>query len=165
MEKGLWIIVILILVVVGGFFIFSGDDDNVDLDDSLDNAQKVPAPGADGEGIDETIVNGNGAEEHTVEMSSSGFSPSTLTINVGETVVFNAIDDSNRWPASDNHPTHTIYPGSSRSKCGTTEEKEMFDACGTISEGESFTFTFNEIGTWKYHDHRDSGKTGMIIVN
>ena len=103
-------------------------------------------------------------QTHTVEISSSGFSPSPLTINAGDTVRFLAVDNSNRWPASAFHPTHTAYPGSNINKCGTAEESMIFDSCKGIPNGQSFSFTFTEIGTWYYHDHLSTSKTGAIIV-
>lgn len=100
---------------------------------------------------------GTGAQTHTVEITSSGFSPKTLEIKQGDTVVFLNKDTNPHWPASAMHPTHTVYPGSGISKCGTSEQSMIFDACEEINQGESFTFTFNEIGSWNYHDHLNPG--------
>jgi len=101
---------------------------------------------------------------HTVEMSPSGFSPDSLTIKAGDTVTFLAVDGSNRWPASAFHPTHTAYPGSSIQKCSTDEKNMIFDSCGVVAEGQSWSFTFDEVGEWNYHDHDDSKVFGKIIV-
>src|ERR1051326_866180 len=48
---------------------------------------------------------------YEVDYTSSGFSPSTLTVKAGDTVVFKNKSSSAFWPASDPHPTHTDYPG------------------------------------------------------
>lgn len=101
-------------------------------------------------------------ENAVVEMSSSGFSPKELTISKGDTVTFLSVDSSGRWPASAFHPTHTAYPGSSILKCGT--ESDIFDSCGPVAEGEDFTFTFDEAGSWNYHDHKNPSTTGTIVV-
>lgn len=102
---------------------------------------------------------------HTVEINSSGFVPETLTISAGETVTFvNNLHLSSSWPASAVHPTHRIYPGSDIGKCGTTEEPEIFDACRGLEPGETYSFTFNEEGKWRYHDHFNPSTTGTIIV-
>jgi plastocyanin len=100
----------------------------------------------------------------TIKLTSSGFEPSTLTINSGDIVKFLAIDGSNRWPASDIHPTHTKYPGSNINKCFPEAEPNIFDSCGSVLEGSSFEFTFTEQGEWKYHDHLQPGKKGTIVV-
>lgn len=93
-----------------------------------------------------------------VEVTSSGFSPSTLTINASDTVTFVNRDTLTHWPASDVHPTHTLYPESG----GCIGSK--FDACRGLEQGEIFPFTFNVAGTWTYHDHLSPGFTGTIIV-
>lgn len=95
---------------------------------------------------------------NTVEIISSGFSPNTLTINVGDTVTFVNKDSTTHWPASNIHPTHTLYPESG----GCIGSK--FDACNSLAQGETFSFTFNEKGSWNYHDHLQPGLTGTIIV-
>ncbi|MEK6828953.1 MAG: plastocyanin/azurin family copper-binding protein [Nanoarchaeota archaeon] len=102
--------------------------------------------------------------EKIIEMTSNGFSPSTLTISVGDTVTFVNKGSDEHWPASAMHPTHTVYPGSNIEKCGTSEESTIFDACKGISPGESYKFTFYEKGTWGYHDHINAGLFGKIIV-
>ncbi len=74
-----------------------------------------------------------------VEIDSSGFKPSTLDIAAGQTVVFLNEDNALHWPASAPHPVHTDYPG--------------FDAKKGLAKDESFVFTFDRAGSWKYHDH------------
>jgi plastocyanin len=101
---------------------------------------------------------------NTIEITSSGFSPSTLTVTTGDTVTFTNRDSSPHWPASNVHPTHTVYPGSGITKCGTAEESGIFDACRGLAQGESWSFTFNEKGTWSYHDHLHPSLGGKIIV-
>jgi len=68
------------------------------------------------------------------------------------------------WPASAMHPTHTVYPGSDIQKCGTPEAGKIFDACRGLNTGETWSFQFNEVGKWNFHDHLNAGKFGSIIV-
>ncbi|MBI2128879.1 cupredoxin domain-containing protein [Candidatus Woesearchaeota archaeon] len=98
------------------------------------------------------------AAMNVVEITSSGFSPKTLAISAGETVVFTNKDGSAHWPASAVHPTHSVYPESG----GCIGSK--FDACRSLAQDESFSFTFNSKGSWKYHDHLNPAFTGTIIV-
>lgn len=123
----------------------------------------VPAEG--GEPVEDMIV---GFEEesqaHQVEMTTSGFVPETLSVKKGDIVTFANKDTNKHWPASANHPSHTVYPGSSVSKCGTSEADSIFDACKGLEEGESYSFIFNEVGSWGYHDHLRSGIRGSIVV-
>ncbi|MBL7045618.1 MAG: hypothetical protein ISR99_01105 [Parcubacteria group bacterium] len=98
----------------------------------------------------------------TINYSSSGYSPKDITISKGDTVRFVSASGTSNWPASAFHPTHTVYPGSNISKCGTSAK--IFDACGVLADGEAFEFTFNEEGTWKYHNHVSSSRTGSVTV-
>lgn len=86
---------------------------------------------------------------NTVTITASGFSPSTITISVGEMVMWVNNDIKNHWPASDPHPQHTDYSG--------------FDSLG-ISSGSSWSFKFNATGTWNYHDHNLPTRKGTVVV-
>jgi len=95
-----------------------------------------------------------------VEITGNGFSPSTLTISQGGTVTFQNIHPQESWPASAAHPTHNVYPE------GGGCIGSAFDACGGINpDYGTYSFTFNEKGTWNYHDHLNPSTTGTIIVN
>ena len=139
---------VLIFIVLAVLWLF-----NTVLDNPIKTAGVVNNP-------DET----GGIQENTIEIISSGFSPNEITISVGETVTWINRDTEEHWPASAMHPTHTRYPGSDIQKCGTSEEDIIFDACRGIPPGESWSFTFNEAGSWGYHDHIVNGLFGKIIV-
>lgn len=99
-----------------------------------------------------------------VKITESGFEPANVTIDKGERVVFTNAGLKNHWPASDEHPSHEGYPGSARSKCGTPEQKNIFDACKGLPKGGEFSFTFLQTGTWEYHDHLNPKLTGTVTV-
>ncbi len=99
--------------------------------------------------VAETVTQST-ATANTVEMISAGFNPTSLTVNLGDTVTFVNKDTAPHWPASNAHPTHTIYPG--------------FDALKPLSTGESYSFTFTKIGAWNYHDHLNPSLVGTIVV-
>ena len=103
-------------------------------------------------------LNNDKAGDYVVEIASSGFSPDTLTINLGETVAFINKDSKASWPASALHPTHNVYP----EKGGCIGS--LFDVCRGLEQGQSWSFTFNEKGTWGYHDHLNPSLRGKIIV-
>lgn len=86
----------------------------------------------------------------TVTYTTSGFSPASLTIKAGDTVVFKNNSAADFWPASGPHPTHTNYP--------------EFDAKREIAPGASYSFTFARTGSWKYHNHLNPALTGTITV-
>lgn len=95
-----------------------------------------------------------------VTYTSSGFSPRTVTVLQGGTVVWVNESGRNMWVASVVHPTHTFYPEKTASDCLGSS----FDACVGIANGESFEFTFNSAGSWKYHNHLSPARTGTVVV-
>lgn len=102
--------------------------------------------------------------EHIVNISLQGFVPKTLKIKKGDKVTWINQMATAAWVATDVHPTHTTYPGSSSIKCGTAEEKNIFDSCRAFQRGESYSFVFNEVGEWGYHNHLNPSKDARIIV-
>ena len=87
------------------------------------------------------------SEGNNVVYTNSGFSPQTLTVGVGTTIVFTNQSDNQMWVASDPHPVHTNHPA--------------FDQVG---DEDTYSFTFTEIGTYNYHNHLIPSNVGMIIV-
>lgn len=165
MAQGKVIIAILLLVaVVGGIFLFSAVSKNPWKAAGVINNPEENSQQAAGTG-----------EGNVIEITSSGFNPGTLTISKGETVTFINKDTEEHWPASAKHPTHTVYSGASYDEPGSYQgslackgegesKTGAFDACRGLASGEIWSFTFNEIGSWGYHDHLDSSLWGKIIV-
>tara|TARA_B100000745_G_scaffold300564_1_gene255321 strand:- start:7977 stop:8738 length:762 start_codon:yes stop_codon:yes gene_type:complete len=87
----------------------------------------------------------------TVRYTDQGFLPKRVEIQVGDTVKF--INESSRpmWVASDVHPAHTILP--------------TFDQFTTSAYGESYFYTFQEAGEWRYHDHVNANELGTVMVS
>lgn len=154
------VLIIVALLVIGGiaFTINSSDEES---DKSASGPPVPPAP--EGEDSLQGLPSLT-AQEHSILITEEGFSPKILTIQQGDTVTWENQMSKDSWPASAVHPTHTVYPGSNIDKCGTAEEAETFDACKSISPGETYSFTFNERGDWNYHDHLSSSSTGTIVV-
>ena len=89
--------------------------------------------------------------EIKVTYNTQGFSPKTVTIKKGETVVFENKTGKKASVASDEHPTHLLYP--------------EFDQYKTEQRGKGeFRFTFEKAGTWNYHDHLNANMTGTVVV-
>lgn len=76
---------------------------------------------------------------NVIELRDYGFFPEEITIEKGETVTFISRREIPFWPASDDHPEHAIYP--------------EFDAKKAVNPGEAWSFTFDKIGSWGFHDH------------
>jgi plastocyanin len=128
---------------------------------------EIPAEAPVEEIIEETVkevmVKETG-NELTIEVTKEGFSPNSLTVSVGDTVTFVSKDAQKHWPATDVHPTHTNYPESNINRCRVAQEGEMFDACRGLNEEETFSFKFNAVGKWAFHDHLNPRSKGMITV-
>jgi plastocyanin len=97
-----------------------------------------------------TLVPKTADGAYVIELRKDGFHPNNLTIKEGDTVVFTTKNEGPFWPASNVHPTHTVYPD--------------FDPKKPIPAGESWSYTFKEAGSYKFHDHIVSTYEGEIIV-
>lgn len=155
MNKTLLFIIILI-VIFAGVIIFLG---NRREREEISFPQATPTPTQP-----QVSPFPSPPPEYIINMADSGFNPTEVVINAGDTVRFINQSSQGRWPASVVHPTHEFYPGSSISKCGTPEANKIFDACRGLQKGESFSFTFNSKGIWPYHDHLDPSVKGKVIV-
>lgn len=86
----------------------------------------------------------------TISMTPDEFSPTNLTIRVGDTVVFRNDDTKSRWPASAIHPTHLLCPG--------------FDSLEPIPPGGTYSYTFTVTKECPMHDHLIPSLRGKITV-
>jgi plastocyanin len=100
----------------------------------------------------------------TVTYGPNGFSPSTVTVAKGGTVTWvTAPGADEMWVASNPHPIHNAYDGTTLSQhCAAGYSGPApLDQC---SAGTSFSFTFNQVGTWGYHNHGNHSDTGTVVV-
>ncbi|OGN00746.1 MAG: hypothetical protein A3I26_03125 [Candidatus Yanofskybacteria bacterium RIFCSPLOWO2_02_FULL_43_10] len=148
MKKVLLTSVVLAVVLVG--WILSGNNKNV-LPTPLVSPESTASPSPV-------------ASENIIIYTDSGYTPGMITIKKGETVVWKNESGSPMWTASAMHPLHRVYPGTDISACGTQTLLPMFDSCAGIASGQSWSFTFNNVGTWGYHNHLNSSKFGTIVV-
>ncbi len=87
----------------------------------------------------------------SVEITKKGFKPETLIVKRGTVVIFTNLDKKTHRPASDPHPSHNALPG--------------FDSQTKMQKGQSYSFFFDRVGKWTYHDHLNPLKLkGTIIV-
>lgn len=99
-----------------------------------------------------------GPETYTITITDKGFSPREMKIKKGDVVTWINKTARASWPASASHPTHRVYPE------GGGCISSAFDACRRLKIGESWSFTFGEVGKWGYHDHLASSITGVVVV-
>ena len=85
-----------------------------------------------------------------ITMTPGSFEPDNLTVKRGTKVIFKNLDTKPRWPASNLHPTHGLYP--------------EFDPRQPVSPGGEWSFVFEKSGSWKFHDHLQPNLRGSIVV-
>ena len=125
MRKFISLAVVFVLVILGVWFIRNR------------GADEIPS----GSGTPET---------NAVIYTDQGYSPATLTVKAGTSVIFKNQSTGQMWTASAVHPTHTILP-------------EFDPKTGTPPQA-SYSFTFLKAGTWKYHNHLKPNHGGTVIV-
>lgn len=85
-----------------------------------------------------------------IVLSEDGFEPSEVTIKKGGTVTFTTTAGRPFWPASNLHPTHSIY--------------SEFDPLRPLKPNEEWSFTFDRVGTHNFHDHIRAYFFGKVYV-
>jgi len=137
---GIGVILAVLAVGLAYFFVFK------------DHTGAVPL--ADPSNVSDSSAN----DEQAVTYTDAGFSPRILTVKKGTTVSFKNTSSRPMRVASDPHPTHDKYP--TKGGCvGST-----FDVCNTIAPSQSWSFTFDAVGTWGYHNHVNPREGGTIVV-
>ncbi len=114
--------------------------------------------------VTSTYTNAAEQTEYIIEITSAGFNPTVLRVKRGDTVTFVNKDSNVHWPASDIHPTHTVYDETSLSEHCPNTDGTAFDSCYGLQEEEKFSFKFDKSGSWKYHDHLNPNYIGTIVV-
>ena len=178
-KSSIPIIVIILVIVLGGLLAFAKNGShqseisnnttppaaNIKQDES--NAMPVPPqampepgatpppakvspPPAKGVFTGEEAIEGNDVQVQQISYDGDKFTPSTLTIKVGDIIVFKNQSKASFWPASNPHPTHTDY--------------SELDPKQPISAGKTFQFKFTKVGTWGFHDHLNPRAYGKINV-
>ncbi|MEK9143118.1 MAG: hypothetical protein AAB481_00610 [Patescibacteria group bacterium] len=112
---------------------------------------EVPATGTAG-AADKGGVPSSGSVtgKTAVLYGTGGFVPNTLAVKIGTTVVWTNQSQGGMWVASAMHPTHQLLPG--------------FDELKSVSAGGAYEYTFEKVGTWKYHNHVAPADTGTVVV-
>jgi plastocyanin len=93
------------------------------------------------------------AKENTVEIvgiESPFYTPNTITVSAGETIVFDNVDPNY-------HTVTSVKPG-------TIEHDGKFDS-GLLNAGQTYELTIDEQGTYDYFCSLHIGMKGIVIVS
>ena len=139
MKTGLIIILIVALLLTAGGIYYSLQTQQTLPEEEINNMPVVSGgtETPNSENNEETISGNN------IEIKNFAFSPSTLTINLGDTVT---------WTNEDSAP-HTVTSNS-----GT----EL--SSGTLSNGKTYSHTFNTAETFEYHCEIHNSMKAKVIV-
>lgn len=86
---------------------------------------------------------------NTVIMENYAFLPQTLTVKKGTVITWENRDNANHQAVADSQPV-TVYTNSLKTNI--------------MYPGQTWSFTFDEIGTYPYHCSLHPSMTGTIIV-
>jgi plastocyanin len=87
----------------------------------------------------------------TITYTDKGFQPSFLSVRAGDVVKFRNQSPIGMWVASNPHPTHTDYI--------------EFDAGNSVNANGEYSFTFNRVGVWGFHNHLNPNHQAVISVD
>ena len=154
MNSSGWVAVVVVLVLIAGgawWYTQQPAQTTNTNEQNIPNetGSNVPAQGA------------TASKTVTVNYSDSGFSPASVTIQLGDTVTFTNSSGGSMWVASAVHPTHTAYAGTPLSEHCPGGSALAFDQC---QAGATYSFKFDKAGSWKYHNHAASQFTGTVVV-
>lgn len=123
------------LLVFGGLFLFvsrNNNSANQSDEQKFDTCKEV-------------------AGKVTIVMQDELYEPQDVKIARCTKVTFTNTAKDSRWPASNIHPTHGIYP--------------EFDPKEPVEPGSQWSFVFDKVGNWRYHDHLVPSIRGAITVS
>ncbi len=146
MKKALMIIVAVIVVGGGGYLLLHKNNDDSKKQDG--GASQVSSNEPAATSTDSKPDNGQPAAA-TITYSNDGYSPSTVTVKSGDTVVIKNDSSRDMQFDSDPHPAHT-----------NNQELNV----GVVAPGESMSFVVKRTGTFGYHNHLNASDTGTIVV-
>lgn len=137
------------IVVVGAlYFLMQGYSKPVDYSQNQAATTQTASPTS----VVPTVATTSGetVSKAVVEHKNEAFVPKSITVKVGTTVTFINQENDPMWVASAVHPTHQELPG--------------FDQLLSVGKGGSYSYTFTQKGSWKYHNHLQPSHTGVVVV-
>ncbi len=121
--------------------------------------------------LNQPILHADSAEraDQEIFITDSGFSPTDLTIEIGTTVTWtnnsSTVQQVKSGPAPDFYYIYLplIVNGETQNRTSLSLQTEGWDS-GRLDPGESFTYTFTEIGDFTYHNPLNIELEGTVNV-
>ncbi|MBI4093930.1 hypothetical protein HY417_03120 [Candidatus Kaiserbacteria bacterium] len=158
MKNFIWALAIVV-ILGGGYLLWQGNAQNEGVAATpspsptpIVSPEPTPTPAPAPRGAPMTAA---------VTYSGTSFSPSEVTIKKGGTVTWQSVSGGQMWVASAQHPSHMIYGGTTRQEHCPDASRTAFDQC---AGGGEYSFTFQKVGTWNYHDHMNATVFGKVTV-
>lgn len=161
MNKFIIAIIFVAIVILGGYFFFNSTYQPTSSVYQPSYEQTSPQPNIN---TQPSVAEVPTVNENIITYTDTGYSPNTITIKNGETIIFKNQSSRSMWPASAMHPTHRLYSDTSLDEHCPDTTNSAFDACTGILFGAQWSFKFNKTNSWKYHDHLSPNNFGTIIV-
>lgn len=147
-KTGLFVLVLAVVIGLGGYFILSANRDSNSQpaairggDSSSSQSSEAAAP------VDQQVPKdaNEPAESVSIDIASMAYRPASVTVKKGATVT---------WTNQDT-VRHDVTPD---------EDGEAFKGSQLLPQGESYSHTFNEPGTYTYHCSPHPHMTGSVTV-
>ena len=153
--RGILPIIVVILIILGGWYLFSKPAS------TASNTTITTEQATSGTVVATTTQ--TAVKEVTIAYTATGFSPKTVTVAAGTKVTFVNQTSGRMWVASGVHPIHTSYDGTTKNEhCAVGYSGPApFDECAT---GSSYSFVFNKVGSWEFHNHANASDVGSVVV-
>lgn len=132
-NKILLAIIALAVIGIAGFFLFSRN-----VSQKPESTMQVSPKKAEKQ-----------MAENTVEVTSSSFTPQSITVKAGTKVTWVNKSGDVANVSSDYHPTHLLYPPLN---------------LGNFDNGSSVFLVFDKKGKYTYHNHLNPSATGVVVV-
>jgi|SRR3989344_2514340 len=162
--KNLFSALIIVALLGAGYLLWQGySTPSVSEEDTVSGTgvRIEDSDTVDLEVTEETSISTDVPTTVSVSYDGSSFSPSPVTVKRGGTVTWSAGGEKEVWIASAKHPSHAVYSDTTLQQHCPDATEVAFDQC---TSGTSYSFTFDKIGTWNYHDHINSSAFGAVIV-
>src|SRR3989338_10311263 len=165
--KNFLVALTVVILFGGGYLLWQGysaprassvleEDNSIDLDMLVEESIVNET-----EAVEGTVISTSVPMAASISYNGSQFSPSTVSVKRGGAVTWTAVGGSQMWVASAQHPTPSVYHG-------TTLQQHCPDIAGVALDqctgGSTYSFTFDTVGSWNYHNHLNPTAFGTVTV-